>query len=289
VNLLGDRLVPHQTTPLDVRPRSPLFRALGADDPPDRVEIRGHGYHLETVFKHDSWAATGLYVSRAGKAVCKFNRRQDILGIPMQGLGRVLAKREIEVLRRLADVPNVPRWLGPVVCAGCRLPHAVARTYIPGRPLSPRDRLPGSFYDALARLLNVMHERRLAYVDLHKAENVLVGADGQPYLFDFQISFIGDPYQRQDAWTAPLLQLLQEADAYHLAKHRRRGAWRTAHMRQELPWFIRAHRLVGYPLRELRRRLLVVLGIRSGAGRASTELCPEDAVQRELDKTRRAA
>jgi hypothetical protein len=271
------------------RPRSPLFRALGADDPPERVEIQGHGYHLETVFKHDSWAATALYVSRAGKAVCKFNRRQPILGIPMHGLGRVLAERESEVLRRLADVPNVPRWLGPVTCEGRQLTNAVARTYIPGRPLSPRDRLPGSFYDALGRLLDVMHERRLAYVDLHKAENVLVGADGQPYLFDFQISFISRARVREDGWTAPLLRLLQEADAYHLTKHRRRSFGRAAHTKPELPWFIQAHRLVGYPFRELRRRLLVALGIRSGAGRASTEVFPEDAVARETAKRRRAA
>jgi hypothetical protein len=281
--------VRHEITSSATRPRSPLFRALGADNPPQRVEIQSHGYHLETVFKHDSWAATALYVSRAGKAVCKFNRRQPILGIPMHGLGRTLAEREIEVLRRLADVPNVPRWLGPVKCDGRPLPHAVARSYIPGRPLSPRDRLPGSFYDALARLLKIMHERRLAYVDLHKAENVLVGADGQPYLFDFQISFVGGAGVPEDGWTTPLLRLLQEADAYHLTKHRQRGVWRTAGIKPELPWFIQAHRLVGYPFRELRRRLLVALGIRSGTGRASTELFPEDAVQREIVKQRRAA
>jgi hypothetical protein len=281
--------VPEHLTKSATRSRSPLFRALGADNPPQRVEIQGHGYHLETVFKHDSWAATALYVSRAGKAVCKFNRREPIFGIPMYGLGRTLAEREVEVLNRLADVANVPRWLGPVVCAGRPLRHALARSYIPGRPLSPRDRLPGSFYDALSRLLKIMHERRLAYVDLHKAENVLVGADGQPYLFDFQISFIGRAGGGEAGWTQPLLRLLQEADAYHLGKHRRRDVSRAAVAKPELPWFIQAHRLVGYPFRELRRRLLVALGIRSGAGRACTELFPEDAVAREVGLPRRAA
>jgi hypothetical protein len=36
------------------------------------------------------------------------------------------------------------------------------------------------------------------------------------------------------------------------------------------------------PLRAARRRLLVALGVRSGAGHAETELEPEDAVRRRL-------
>jgi hypothetical protein len=39
---------------------------------------------------------------------------------------------------------------------------------------------------------------------------------------------------------------------------------------------------VAVPFRNLRRRLLVVLGIRKGRGRAETEHFPEDAVRQSL-------
>lgn len=271
------------------RPRLPVFRALGGDDPPDHVEIRGGSYRRLTVLKHDSWAATALYVGRWGKAICKFNRRQPILGVPMAGLGRLLAEREARILRRLADLPGVPRWLGPVVQHGAALPHALARSYVEGRPLGRRDRVPPRFFDQLADLLRGMHARGLAYVDLHKRENILVAHDGSPYLIDFQISFnLGDGRSAAPEWLQNVLTLLQEADWYHLAKHRRHHLGAAGSGPAGLPWFIGVHRLIGYPFRELRRRLLVALGIRTGAGRASSEHFPEDAVQQELDILRAA-
>ena len=58
--------------------RPAIFRALGRRDVPPTVTIDGHEYHLEKVFKHDSWAATALYEGHDGKIVCKFNRQQSI-------------------------------------------------------------------------------------------------------------------------------------------------------------------------------------------------------------------
>ena len=37
-------------------------------------------------------------------------------------------------------------------------------------------------------MLNAMHERKVAYIDLHKRENILVNERGDPCLIDFQIS-----------------------------------------------------------------------------------------------------
>jgi hypothetical protein len=50
-------------------------------------------------------------------------------------------------------------------------------------------------------------------------------------------------------------------------------------MRKRIPWWIRVHRLVARPFRELRRRLLVRLGIRSGKGRVETEVFAEHALR----------
>src|SRR5205085_3317670 len=138
------------------------------------------------VFKHDSWAATALYAGPAGRVVCKFNRQQPAVVLPLRWLGRRLARREEAVLRRLGDLPNVPRWAGAVSADGRRLAHAVAHDFIPGHPLGERERVGDGFFGELADLLAAMHRCGVAYVDLHKRENVIVGDDGRPYLIDFQ-------------------------------------------------------------------------------------------------------
>jgi hypothetical protein len=85
--------------------------------------------------------------------------------------------------------------------------------------------------------------------------------------------------------------VLCRSDLYHLAKHvqRHRPDQRLPGLASSRPWWIEAHRSVAAPFRELRRRLLVALRVRSGLGRAATEHAPEDAVRRERDGSRRAA
>ena len=48
---------------------------------------------------------------------------------------------------------------------------------------------------------------------------------------------------------------------------------------RRIPWWIRAHRLVARPFRELRRRLLVRVGVRTGKGRVETEVFAEHALR----------
>jgi hypothetical protein len=270
--------------PLAARPRPALFRALGADDPPVEIEVGGRPYRRAEILKHDSWAATALYEGPAGRVVCKFNRRQSLLGVPMAWFGRRLALREAHSLARLADLPNVPSLCGPVAVADRVEHNAVAHEYIPGRPLRYGAALRADFFPRLRHLLAEMHRRQMAYVDLHKRENIIVGEDGEPYLIDFQISLTLT--HRWPATTAPvqaLLRLLQRSDEYHLLKHIVMSGLKPgeAIVLPRPPWWIRAHRLLAVPFRELRRRLLVVLGIRRGKGRVVSERFAEDAVRRE--------
>lgn len=270
----------------EVRPRPPLFRALGASEPPLRVEINGQPYHRERIFKHDSWAATALYQSAVGsqRAICKFNRRQPIGPIPMSWLGWWLARNERTILDRMADHPGVPRCLGDVVADRQILSNAVSRAYIEGRPLGRRDQVDDAFFPGLQSILEAMHRRGLAYVDLHKRENVLVGDDGRPYLIDFQISFAAPAgWRRYLPWTAVCLRILQRSDDYHLAKMWARSRPDQAGGEASVvrPWWIRAHRLVAQPFRSLRRKLLVKKGIRSGQGRATSEHFTEEALRSE--------
>ncbi len=265
-----------------IKVRPPLFRALGKEEPPDFVKVCGTVYQRKHIFKHDSWAATAHYVSESGKEiVCKFNRKQSILGFPMGWLGRLLAKHEAHLLQLLSDLPNIPPESGAVEINGVIQKNAVAHAFIPGHPLR-KDSHPGEgFFRQLEATLKEMHRRGIAYVDLHKRENILVGDDGFPYMIDFQIS------QALPQW-GPLgwiLRILQQSDSYHLRKHILHfepayfGPIRPEEALQRPIW-IRFHRLIAVPFRTLRRKLLVLFGVRTGPGSAETEVFPEEGIRK---------
>lgn len=268
------------------RPRPALFQALGHNAPPLEIEIGGAPYRRREVYKHDSWAATALYEGPGGQlAICKFNRQQSVFGIPMGWLGRRLGQREARHLERLAGLPGIPPLLGPVRINGREARHACVRVFLPGHVLGAGEKVNDDFFPRLERLLAEIHRRDMAYVDLHKRENILVLDDGSPGLIDFQISYT----LPRGVWGRfpPLrwwLRCLQRSDDYHLLKHRLRcrpdqfpGQDPEAYINRHRPWWIRLHRFFAVPLRFLRRRLLVALGIRSGRGSASTETNPEVA------------
>jgi hypothetical protein len=270
-----------------VRPRPGLFRALGREDPPLTVEVRGQSYQRVDILKHDSWAATAVYQGADKKIVCKFNRQRAVFGLSLRWLGRLLARHEAGILHRLQDLSHLPRWSGPVRVAGRVLPYAVAHDYLPGHPLGRGERVCAEFFPKLLELLHQVHQRRMAYIDLHKRENILVGEDGQPYLLDFQISFVlSARWARDGGLGQALLQLLQRADEYHLQKHiaEHEGgcdrSWMS--LSDTRPWFIRCHRWIGRPFRWLRRRVLVLAGVRSGKGRVESEHFAEAALRLQV-------
>jgi hypothetical protein len=268
-----------------VRSRPAIFRALGADDPPLSVEVAGERFVRHEIFKHDSWAATATYSNGQRLIVCKFNRVQSVGWFATEWLGRRLAARERAALERLADLPNVPVSLGDVRVDGRIRRTAVAREYVAGHPLGKGETVGPFFFPTLETVLATMHDRGLAYVDLHKRENIIVGDDGRPYLIDFQIGFDAAA-RRVRHWPGVswLFSILCQSDLYHLTKHVAkhdplRSADAVEASERNRPWWIRAHRLVAVPFRELRRRMLKGIGVRSGAGRVESELFVEDGLR----------
>lgn len=203
----------------------------------------------------------------------------------MAWLGRMLARRESNFLNRFDDLKSVPRKLGDVHCEGIRQRHAVAREYISGHPLHKYEEVDDDFFERLIALLREIHQRGVAYVDLHKRENILVSDDGWPFLIDFQISVALPAWWPGNSWLPrALLRLLQRSDEYHLNKHFASSrpdlcGCTLAEVRRNHPWWIRWHRRVAKPYRSIRRRLLVALRIRDGSGRAASEHFPEDALR----------
>jgi hypothetical protein len=148
--------------------------------------------------------------------------------------------------------------------------------FVPGHPLQRREAVPDAFFPQLETLLRELHARDIAYVDLNKRQNILVGDDGRPYLIDFQISLQLHGGWRRVRLARWLLARFQRADTYHVLKHKRR--LRTDQLSpgeravvERIGFWIRLHRLIARPLTLLRRRALSRLqrgesGAVAGAG-----------------------
>jgi hypothetical protein len=238
------------------------LKALGEDQPPGLFSLAGRQYRRLAVLKHDFFAATALYQGSDGsKAILKLGRTKEMLALPLDWLGRWLTGRERAAYAAIADLPAVPKLLGSVGQNG--FVHA----YVEGHPLQRHERVGDQFFDQLANVIDQLHRRDMAYIDLEKRENILVGDDGRPYLIDFQISL------RLTGWWARrrvarwLLGAFQRGDTYHLLKHKRRHRPDlmteqecAAVKRRSLA--LRIHRTVATPLTALRRRALRSLGQR---------------------------
>ncbi len=240
--------------PAEPGPSPSWLRALGNGELPETVKISSCTYRRLKTFKHDYFAATGLYEGEKGRIVVKIGRRVGLVG-PL--IGRLLARRELRLYKLTEGLAGVPKLIGPVG------PTGFAHEYIEGRPLQKGDRPEDAFFPALEELLLSLHARGIAYVDLEKRENVLMGQDGRPYLFDFQISYVGPAGGWHYRPGNVLLRILQKSDHYHLAKHWRRlrpdqlpEQYRHANRPPWITW----HRRIFRPITVIRRHVLVWLG-----------------------------
>lgn len=244
----------------------PWLKAMGRRSLPSTFELAERTYALGKVFKNDFFAVTAMYEGGGERVILKVHRQASFLMFPLRWVGRWLAAKECAAFARLADVPGVPKLIGRWGDTG------VVREYVEGHPLARGEQVADGFHESLRALIAVMHERGMAYVDLEKCENVLVGDDGKPYLFDFQISWYLPRRRGGELW--PLTSLrrrLQMGDRYHLVKLQRRtrpdqltAEQRAASYRK--PWYLRAHRLVTFPFTWCRRRILDRLDPRRGEG-----------------------
>jgi len=250
-----------------VAARPPAFlKALGRRALPDEIRIAGGVHRHVRVFKNDFFAVTALYEGPSGKFVLKVGRQAPFLLLPLSWVGRLLAMHERACLLHLADLDGVPRYAAPWSRTG------LLRQFIPGHALQKGERVPDDFHRRLRGLVGAIHARGMAYVDLEKCENVLVGDDGRPYLFDFQISWYLPRRWGGELWAARMLRKwFQAGDGYHLVKLERRTrpdqlspeALAASYLR---PWYIRAYTNLTRPLTLLRRRLLNRLDPRRGPG-----------------------
>lgn len=241
----------------DHKPRQPpSFFALGYAGLPNIFTIADGTFSLTHAFKHDFFAATGLYTGTDGRqVVLKIQRTYPFFGVPLAWLGARIARHEVAVFRQLQGIVGIPDFLGTYG------PTGYVHSFVPGQDLNPELKPDGAFFDDLARLLSQIHQRNVAYVDTNKRENILFGSDGKPHLIDFQISF-WLRQGRDDSFMAQwLFKRLVHEDWYHYFKHKTRlaPAFSTPvdfQRAENRSWYIRLHRLIFRPLIRLRRKFL---------------------------------
>jgi hypothetical protein len=250
---------------------------------PASIELADGTYAHVRTFKHDFFAATGLYSGPSGKVILKMGRKVSFFGLPMSWSGRIMADHEVSIYRAVEDLSGVPR------CFGRWGETGFVHAFVPGHPLQRNERVDDQFFPRLAELLARLHERGIAYVDLEKRENILVDDQGQPSLIDFQISFAWPADGKRnglqrlipDELGRFLLARFQDGDRYHLLKHRRRHRPETLTMEEFKTSYRRSpaaelHRRIFRPLTLLRRSILKVL---TGRWRSPKQDGPEFLIE----------
>lgn len=244
------------------------LKACGKEGLPQTLRVSGVPYHQIHVYKHDFFAATARYqsifeggkndsdLSQAKSVILKINRVSDLFGFSMSWLGEWISKHESKNLKSLQGIAGIPRFVSRYGRCG------LVYQYIAGQTLDENPVLPDGFFDQLVKLLEAIHARQMAYIDMNKRGNIIVTPDGCPYLIDFQVSWRGHTgFAVLDRLLGGILRRLQKEDIYHLNKHKRRlrpdlmSEEEVRQSRRVSVW-VRLHRLCVHPLNRLRRKFL---------------------------------
>lgn len=172
-------------------------------------------------------------------------------------VGPLSARREARALEQLRGVRGVPRLLRRVGR------DALLLEYIPGvsaRQVPPGGLTPG-FFERFYRLVERLHAAGVAHCDLRSQGNILIGADGEPYLVDFTAHF-----RRPRSWNWPARWMFAkfcEADRVAVARLKQSHAPELltepelrALARDRKTALERGARFIGKSVRRLSRRLL---------------------------------
>jgi RIO-like serine/threonine protein kinase len=157
------------------------------------------------LLKKDIFGRTDLVPDRVNQFII---RRDTRTAAPMvRWVARLLLAREARALAVLDETPGIPALIRADR-------DTLDRSYIEGSPMQEARPTDPSYFQSAARMLRQLHRKSVVHNDLAKEPNILVAADGQPAIIDFQL-----------AWFAPdrgrLFRILAREDIRHLLKHKR--------------------------------------------------------------------
>ncbi len=122
--------------------------------------------------------------------------------------GRFMAWNEYRLLKRLHGINGVPQQIYRLDA------YAVVMEFLNGQTLSGyRARITPEYFLRLEAIVKAMNARGVAHLDTRNAKNVLILADGQPALLDFQAGVMLGYFPR------PLQNLMIHTDLSGVYKH----------------------------------------------------------------------
>ena len=132
------------------------------------------------------WCNANVLRIRAGDrvyAVKEFHARHPLVRFT---LGRLMIRRELKALRRLAGLPGIPSESHRLDA------YALILDYIPGHTLSELHRnaehVPPAFFEEMEKRIRAMHRMDYAHLDLRNLGNTIRDDNGDPWFIDFQSS-----------------------------------------------------------------------------------------------------
>lgn len=143
-----------------------------------------------TVLKRGPWfKADILRIQHAGGALIlkDFSSKSR----PMRWFGRRQLRREQRALKRLQGLEGFPKVLGELPPCALLLEPMQGGAITRFRRRREEDKAP--MLDRLDRLVEAMHARGVAHLDLRKRDNILVTEAGDPSIIDFNASIALEP------------------------------------------------------------------------------------------------
>jgi len=134
-------------------------------------------------------------------------------------IGRFLVWREARTYKRLSGLKGIPKLYG--IVDGL----ALVMEDVPGKSLGKIKKgcfLPKRFFDLLEELVLKIHEMGIVHCDLKKANNIIIGQDGFPYIIDWGASI------HREEFDLPVLRFIYKRflldDKLAIIKHKFRYA-----------------------------------------------------------------
>lgn len=160
------------------------------------------------VIRQGSWAKPDIKSVAYGsdRAVLKdFSDKSWLVRL----LGRRQVAREMRALRRLQGIAGIPRCYGEAGRVGLLMEPIEGERIT--RWCRRKRQETGPMFERLARLVDQIHARGVAHIDLRKRDNILITEDGRPCIIDFNASFCFDPAGPGARFLFPILRRIDDS------------------------------------------------------------------------------
>ena len=137
----------------------------------DNCHILASGYQGKTLIYKDSSQSLVIKVPH-GRGVIRY-------------IHRLMLQHEYHVYQKLVGLDGIPE------CYGMVNDSYLVLEYISGQPIrSKRPEHHAEYFSQLLSIINAMHEKNVAHMDLKKKDNLLVTEKDQPCVIDFGAAVI---------------------------------------------------------------------------------------------------